>query len=222
MLEDESLDAEQLRSELRKFLNFLPDALLEVSIEFDNPQVTYMNRMAHILFGYSEEDFQGGIDLRQIFDSMDEFKQVIEIAHNYVDESIDKHLPYTRNGVQELFEFRMKRKNGETFFAEVQASTVLNKEDIPYKVRAIFRDITKRKELERDREKLIKELQVAIKNIQSLQGLLPICASCKRIRDTEGQWSELEEYIENHSEAEFSHGICPDCMEKLYPGIRKK
>ena len=74
-----------------------------------------------------------------------------------------------------------------------------------------------RKKVEAEREDLIGELSQALVQINSLQGLLPICASCKKIRDDKGYWNQLEEYIQEHSEAEFSHGICPDCARKLYP-----
>jgi hypothetical protein len=53
-------------------------------------------------------------------------------------------------------------------------------------------------------------------NIKRLQGMLPICASCKKIRDDKGYWNRIENYIAEHSEAEFTHGLCPDCMKKLY------
>jgi hypothetical protein len=59
-------------------------------------------------------------------------------------------------------------------------------------------------------------LRDALSQIKTLSGLLPICASCKKIRDDEGYWNQLEAYIEEHSEAEFTHGFCPDCMKKLY------
>jgi hypothetical protein len=71
--------------------------------------------------------------------------------------------------------------------------------------------------LEEEREKLIAELQEAVNNIKTLSGMLPICASCKKIRDDKGYWTQIEAYVSEHSEAEFSHGICPDCAKKLYP-----
>jgi hypothetical protein len=79
-----------------------------------------------------------------------------------------------------------------------------------------FRDISERKRVEEEREKLIHTLEGSLANIKRLHGLLPICASCKKIRDDEGYWNQLEAYIEEHSEAEFTHGFCPDCMKKLY------
>jgi hypothetical protein len=66
---------------------------------------------------------------------------------------------------------------------------------------------------------LIRELQEALTMVKLLSGLLPICASCKKIRDDKGYWTQIESYIRDHSEAEFSHGICPDCLKKLYPEI---
>jgi len=74
---------------------------------------------------------------------------------------------------------------------------------------------------ERERE-LASRVEQAVAQIKVLSGLLPICASCKKIRDDTGYWSQMETYIHAHSEAEFSHGICPDCTEKLYPGVAQR
>jgi PAS domain S-box-containing protein len=79
-----------------------------------------------------------------------------------------------------------------------------------------IRDITLRKRIEEERRKLTHELQDALTKIKRLRGLLPICASCKKIRDDKGYWNELEAYISEHSEAEITHGFCPDCLKNLY------
>jgi len=68
-----------------------------------------------------------------------------------------------------------------------------------------------------EREKLILELQDALAKVKTLSGMLPICASCKKIRDDKGYWKQIEAYISEHSEALFTHGICPECTRKLYP-----
>ncbi len=78
-------------------------------------------------------------------------------------------------------------------------------------------DITERKTTEEERERLIAQLHQAFSEVRILGGLLPICASCKKIRDDSGYWNQIESYIQKHSQAEFSHGICPDCAKKLYP-----
>jgi CheY-like chemotaxis protein len=70
---------------------------------------------------------------------------------------------------------------------------------------------------ERERDRLIQELQAAMASIKTLKGLLPICASCKKIRNDKGYWQQVESYLAEHAEVRFSHGICPDCMVKLYP-----
>jgi len=78
-------------------------------------------------------------------------------------------------------------------------------------------DITALKRAEEEKEALIAQLRDALARVKTLRGLVPICASCKRIRDDQGYWRLVEEYVRDHSEAEFSHGICPACMRKLYP-----
>jgi len=78
------------------------------------------------------------------------------------------------------------------------------------------------KRAEEAREKLIRELQEALANIKILRGMLPICSSCKKIRDDKGYWNQIESYIRDHTEAEFTHGICPECMKKLYPDLYER
>lgn len=84
------------------------------------------------------------------------------------------------------------------------------------------REIEHRKAVEREKEELIRELQRVLSEVKTLRGFLPICANCKKIRDDEGYWQQIEQYVEEHSEAVFSHGLCPDCADSLYPGLRKK
>lgn len=83
-------------------------------------------------------------------------------------------------------------------------------------VLGIGRNITERKHNEEKREQLVKELQAALDKVKTLSGFLPICAYCKKIRDDKGYWNQIENYIQDHSMAEFSHSLCPECMEKHY------
>ena len=71
-------------------------------------------------------------------------------------------------------------------------------------------------------EKTNRELQEAIGKVKTLSGLLPICASCKKVRDDQGYWSQIEDYVKQHSDADFSHSICPECMQKLYPEVYER
>ena len=83
----------------------------------------------------------------------------------------------------------------------------------------ILTDITERKAIELERNRLISELQNALDKVKKLSGLLPVCANCKKIRDDNNNWQPIESYINDHSEAQFSHGLCPECAKKLYPGL---
>ncbi len=63
----------------------------------------------------------------------------------------------------------------------------------------------------------VEELSLALEDIKTLRGIVPICSNCKKIRNDEGYWQQVEVYVHNHTEAEFTHGICPDCAKELYP-----
>ncbi len=117
-------------------------------------------------------------------------------------------------------EIQHRRKDGSEFPVEINAG-LLEAGDHKF-ILAVDRDITARRQIETARENLIQDLKDAFDKIKTLKGLLPICASCKKIRDDKGYWSRIEEYIGAHTEAEFTHGICPDCVQKLYPKMAQK
>ena len=75
------------------------------------------------------------------------------------------------------------------------------------------------RQVDAEKSEIIADLQEALAKVKTLSGFLPICASCKKIRDDKGYWNHVEAYISEHSEAEFSHGVCPGCAKKLYPDI---
>lgn len=83
-------------------------------------------------------------------------------------------------------------------------------------------DISERFESEKEQEQLIAKLEETLSQVKQLSGFLPICSSCKKIRDDEGYWNQLESYLKKHADVVFSHGICPECVKKLYPGINLK
>jgi PAS domain S-box-containing protein len=121
------------------------------------------------------------------------------------------------SGYQEPYETTGLRKDGTKFPIEILARS---KEFKGRTVRAVaIRDISERKRAEEERERLLLELQQALAEVKTLSGLLPICASCKKIRDDSGYWQQIEMYIRDHSEAEFTHGLCHDCAAKLYPDL---
>jgi DNA-binding response OmpR family regulator len=104
-------------------------------------------------------------------------------------------------------DFISKPVNSIELLARVSSALLLKQE----------MDRRKNRELELRRSN--EELQKALKEVKVLRGLIPICASCKKIRNDGGFWQQLEEYLGEHSEAEFSHGLCQPCIKKLYPGV---
>jgi PAS domain S-box-containing protein len=113
------------------------------------------------------------------------------------------------------YEFKFFKKGGEIRYGIMSVSLMQQSQ----KIITSFTDITERKYAEEERENLIMELQEALTEVKTLTGLIPICASCKKIRDDNGYWQQVESYIQKHSEAHFTHGLCPDCMDKYFPDI---
>jgi len=85
------------------------------------------------------------------------------------------------------------------------------------RVFGVVQDITDRKRIEEERERLIVELRQALEQVKTLSGIVPICSYCKKIRDDRGYWEQVEAYVSKHTEAQFSHGICPQCLEHVCP-----
>ena len=115
------------------------------------------------------------------------------------------------------YESERLTKQGEKIDVSLTLSPIKDAAGNVMGVSSIERDITIVKREEEERLKLIEELTEALRNIKTLRGLLPICASCKKIRDDRGYWQKVESYIAEHTNAAFTHGLCPDCLDKLYP-----
>ncbi len=110
-------------------------------------------------------------------------------------------------------------KDGNKIAVTISGSSYRDEKGYISSIVVNLQDITHQKQAEVEREKLIKDLQDALAEVKNLSGLLPICASCKKIRDDKGYWNQIEAYIQERSEAVFSHGICPECAIKLYPDL---
>lgn len=122
----------------------------------------------------------------------------------------------SKRGGKEPCAFLRERHNGEITPIEINATLVATKGGA--QILTLARDITERTRAEAERERLIAQLQNALAEVKKLSGLLPICASCKKIRNDKGYWEQIEVYIHERSEADFTHGICPECAQKLYGG----
>lgn len=114
-----------------------------------------------------------------------------------------------------LFEIDHQAKDGSVVPVEINARLFQIRNQTM--LLAMTRDITERRRAETEKERLITELKSALSQVKTLSGLLPICSLCKKIRDDQGYWSRLETYITDHSEAQFSHGLCPDCLKHYLP-----
>lgn len=184
-------------------------------------ELQYAQRTAHLgdwVWAIDEDTFFGSQESYKIFDlplgTPVNYAKLMDMVHpddrTIVRNAIDEAL----HGALYKVEFRII--SGEGRIKYIQAISELEKKDGRTSMIGTIQDITERKELENEQERLIGELQEALSRIKTLSGLLPICANCKRIQDERGNWSSMEKYIERHSEAEFTHSICPECEEKLY------
>jgi PAS domain S-box-containing protein len=102
-------------------------------------------------------------------------------------------------------------------YIEVKALPRYDKDDQLVGLVHVVKDITERRKMEEDQGRLVADLMEALTKVKTLKGLLPICASCNKIRDDEGNWNHVDVYIRDHSEAEITHGYCPDCALKHFP-----
>ncbi|MFN2455652.1 MAG: PAS domain-containing protein [Pyrinomonadaceae bacterium] len=158
-------------------------------------------------YGYSLEEFFSMTvkDIRPPEDTADFLKRISQIKDGIAMVSLPT---------------RHRKKDGTIIYVEITSRAfgyVGKRVEL-----VIIKDITERKRAEEEREQLISKLQEALAKVKTLSGFLPICASCKNIRNDQGYWEQIEVYIRDHSDAELSHSICPGCMKKLYPRIHDK
>jgi two-component system, cell cycle sensor histidine kinase and response regulator CckA len=171
--------------------------------------ITTWNAGARQLFGYSEVEAVG--------------RPLSIIIPGPLQSSTLEIFENLRKGTAiEPFETVRVRKDGVQLDVYLAISPIKSADGKLMGASSISYDITERKKIEDERTKMIQELNDTLSKVRTLSGLLPICASCKKIRDDKGYWQKLETFVHEHSNAEFSHSICPDCMEKLYPDFAKK
>jgi PAS domain S-box-containing protein len=114
-------------------------------------------------------------------------------------------------------EHRIRRKDGEYLWVMTRGRIVARGTDgRPLRIAGTQRDVSERKRADAEREALIAQLQKALADVRKLSGLLPICYECKQIRDDRGEWRQLEDYLEERSDAQFTHGLCRDCAARLH------
>jgi PAS domain S-box-containing protein len=207
-LAEESLQHE--RNLLRTLIDNLPDMIF-----FKDVKGRYiLNNRSHLrsLGAKQQEDIIG----KTTFDF-----NPPELAKAYTEDEL--RVIESKQEMLEKEELAVHKNTGEQRWHLTSRVPLIDHHGKVTGIVGIARDITEHKRAEAERERLIKELQDALADIKTLSGLVPICANCKKIRDDKGYWNQLEGYIQAHSQAKFSHGVCPDCMQKLYPDyLRKK
>jgi PAS domain S-box-containing protein len=164
----------------------------------------YVNKKFAEILGYSVEECLNNMHFQQTVHPED-----IDLVR----EQISKRISGNVSSIN--YTFRGIKKDGKIIHLEIFGSTI-HLAGKPCVSGSIL-DITERKQVEKDRDKLIVDLQKSLSEVKTLRGFLPICSHCKKIRDDEGYWNQIELYIQKHSETEFSHGICPECAKKYYP-----
>jgi PAS domain S-box-containing protein len=171
-----------------------------------NGRFMFINTNAAQYAGYAKEELLGRLSESMI--------------HPEDRESAGKYAVEMLRGKRDApYEFRIVTRQGENRWIMETVSSI-NYLGTPA-ILGNSMDITKYKSIAAERENIILQLQKALLEVKRLSGLLPICSSCKKIRNDEGYWEQVEVYIRDRSEAEFSHGICPACANKLYPEIFK-
>ena len=115
----------------------------------------------------------------------------------------------------ELIELELPRTDGKAIQAEIRIRVLWKHDGQLLGLQGATRDITERARLEVERERLIQELTLALAEVKHLKGMLPICSQCKKVRDDTGYWNSIESYLSDHTDATFTHGVCPDCAQEL-------
>ena len=200
-------ERKQTEENLEKYMESAPDG---VYINDLRGTFLYGNKRAEELTGYPREELIGKNFLNlNLLSKKDMIKAGKALALSIVGKSTGPD------------EFELLRKDGSHIWVEI--NTVPLKEAGGKKVVVGFvRDTTERKKAEAKIQQFITELKEALAKVKTLSGLLPICAWCKNIRNDEGYWQAVEQYVGEHTTAEFTHGICPDCVKKYYPELEQE
>jgi len=193
-------NAEMERLRLAAIVQSTEDAIIGKTLD---GTIISWNKGAEHLYGYPAEEVIGRSISILIPD--DRQQEVVEI------------LKSIKNGENvEPYESIRRTKKGKKIVISVRVSPVYLPSGELIGASAIARDITAHKRAEKERELLVTELRHALAELMTLRGMLPICAWCKKVRDDEGYWNQIDSYLESHSQMQFTHGICPECIAKYH------
>jgi PAS domain S-box-containing protein len=193
---DNKRTEEALQKSELLFRNLFEDhAAVKLIINPETGKIIAANRAAEKFYGWSKEQL---------------LQMKIQDINTLSPDEVKQEMSKARDLEQVSFEFRHRRSDGSLRDVVVfSSSIVIEGEKL---LHSIVHDITEKKKME-------EALASALEDIRTLRGIIPICANCKQIRDDQGYWNQVEVYIRDRTEAEFSHSICPTCVKKLYPDL---
>jgi PAS domain S-box-containing protein len=192
---------EQLSESEEQFRKIFDNSPAWIAIvHINTSRILEVNESWSALTGYSREEAIGKTAVELGLYSEELYNQVVEDARQHK----------SAKGIETVMTIKGNQKRTLLISREV-----ISIKSEPYLL-AMGLDITDRKIAEKERENLIFELQDALTKVKTLSGLIPICSSCKKIRDDSGYWQQLETFVKERSEAEFTHGLCPECEKDLY------
>jgi len=208
--------ATPIEREFSEFRWFLPDALVEADLA--SFRVTYMNRMALILFGYTPEDFAAGLTGAQLL-APREITRALEMIRERAATSRASGEPYERTGTQDLEEQLLLRKDGTAFWAETSSAFGLDDAGVPTLLRTLIRDISVRRPAPTG-----DEAPVEIEDRPSEDGrhLVAVCPGCQRLGDANGAWLDLHSYAHEMTRARAYEPRCPDCRRRARKTIASR
>jgi len=212
-LEEQALRKQQKRSEeelrdseerYRELFENANDIVFTLDLDAN---LTSFNKAGERITGYTREElFQKGLSVVLEPEQFERMREMLK--RRMASETATTH------------EIELLAKDGRGLVLEINSRLIYHN-GIPLGMQGIARDITERRKALQERERLISELREALAKVKTLSGMLPICAWCKKIRDDHGYWKQIEVYIEQHSEAEFTHGVCPECAKRIYPDLKQ-
>lgn len=194
-------NSKKTKTKFQEMVEITSDFIWEVD---SNGVYTYVSPKIKEILGYTPGEAIG----KSPFDFMPE-DEAVRVSKKF-HEIIESGEPFA--GLENVNHL----KDGKRVVLETSGVPLFDSEGRLYGYRGVDRDISKRKEIEKELRNTVHELKQALVKVQTLSGLLPICAKCKKIRDDRGYWNSLESYIEKHSDASFSHGVCRECSDELY------
>jgi len=197
---------EQAHARLAAIFESSQDAIIGMTLD---GAIVSWNPAAERIFGYKLEEVSGrSISMFAPGDAPDEMPLILEWLK--------------RGDPIKDFETVRRTKDGRLVQLAVSVSPVKSSNGKTVAASIIARDIEERVRGEKERDILLRQLQASLAEVQMLTGLLPICASCKKVRDDQGYWTQVEIYVHDRTNAEFTHGICPECVKKYQESMPKR